>query len=51
MNDTCVNSWSKQYQTEGLSGLQIKAGCGRKPVRDVVSDKFAILSTIQPTGG
>jgi transposase len=34
MSHVSVNSWLHRYKTEGLSGLMIKSGRGRKPILD-----------------
>lgn len=34
MTDVSVNSWLRRYKTEGISGLLIKPGRGRKPIMD-----------------
>ena len=34
MTDVSVNSWFRQYKTEGISGLPIKPGRGYKPVME-----------------
>jgi transposase len=41
-----VNSWLKRYNHEGLSGLETKAGRGRKSILKE-ADKPAILSAIK----
>jgi hypothetical protein len=47
MSDAGVNSRLKRYKSEGMSGLQAKAGRGRKPVIDMVADKASILSAVR----
>jgi transposase len=47
MSDASVNNWLKRYKSEGMSGLQTKAGRGRKPIIDMVADKASILSAIR----
>lgn len=32
MSDVSVNSWLRRYTTEGIEGLSIKPGRGRKPI-------------------
>jgi transposase len=34
MTDVSVNSWLRRYKTEGISGLMIKPGRGRKPMME-----------------
>jgi transposase len=34
MSHVSINSWLHRYKTEGLSGLMIKSGRGRKPILD-----------------
>ena len=43
MTNVSVNSWLKRYQLEGISGLQIKPGRGRKPVIDALVDASGVL--------
>jgi transposase len=38
MSYVSVNSWLKRYKREGISGLRIKKGRGRKPLLDLQSD-------------
>jgi transposase len=47
MSDAGVNSRLKRYKNEGMSGLQTKAGWGRKPIIDMASDKASILSAVR----
>jgi transposase len=47
MSDASVNNWQKRYKSEDMSGLQTKAGRGRKPIIDMVADKASILSAIR----
>jgi transposase len=47
MSDAGVNSRLKRYKSEGMSGLQTKAGRGRKPIIDMASDKASILSAVR----
>ena len=32
MSDVSVNSWLRRYKAEGISGLTVKPGRGRKPI-------------------
>ncbi|MBL7993533.1 MAG: helix-turn-helix domain-containing protein [Candidatus Kapabacteria bacterium] len=34
MTDVCVNCWLRRYKSEGISGLLIKPGRGRKPMME-----------------
>jgi transposase len=34
MSDVSVNSWVRRYKAEGIAGLMIKSGRGRKPIMD-----------------
>jgi len=41
--EVVVNTWLKRYQEQGLAGLQIKAGRGRKAILNQKIDLFAKL--------
>ena len=43
MSHVSVNSWLKRYKSEGIIGLQIKSGRGRKPIIDRLVDEAALL--------
>ena len=47
MCEMSVNNWLARYRQDGISGLQTKAGRGRKPVISEKEDKEAILSAIK----
>jgi transposase len=47
MSNVSVNTWMKQYSSEGVSGLQIKPGRGKKRIIVESEDKEAILSAIK----
>jgi transposase len=38
MNEWSINNWLTRYEAEGMAGLEIKPGRGRKPVLDAVAD-------------
>jgi transposase len=45
MSDASVNAWLRRYKTEGIAGLTIKPGRGRKPLMDK-SDAAAVRRSI-----
>jgi transposase len=45
MNKVSVNSWVRRYKADGISGLMIKSGRGRKPIMDK-SDTKSVLTHI-----
>lgn len=47
MSHVSVNSWLKRYKTEGISGLLIKSGRGRKPIFRLQEDDFLVLEAIK----
>lgn len=47
MSHVSVNSWLWRYQTEGISGLYIKAGRGRKPYFNKQEDESLVLEKIK----
>lgn len=47
MSHVSVNSWLKRYQAEGISGLYIKPGRGRKPIITRQEDEFLVLEAIK----
>ena len=44
MSHVSVNSWLKRYKTDGISGLLIKSGRGRKPIIDKDTDEIGVLA-------
>lgn len=42
-----VNSWLKRFKANGLDGLKIKPGRGRKPFMDKVKDSQAVLLAVK----
>jgi len=42
-----VNHWVKRYQTEGLDGLHIRPGRGRRPLLDSEQDLSAVRQAVQ----
>jgi transposase len=42
-----VNDWIKRYQQDGLSGLKVKPGRGRKPLLNKDTDLAAIRRAVQ----
>lgn len=47
MCNVSVNSWLKRYKSEGISGLYIKPGRGKKPLIDRKLDGEAILEAVK----
>jgi transposase len=47
MSHVSVNSWLKRYKKEGITGLQIKEGRGRKSLIDKETDQASILAIVQ----
>lgn len=47
MSHVSVNSWLKRYNLEGISGLRIKKGRGRKPLIDLQLDETLVLESIK----
>lgn len=43
---TCVNSWVKRFEAEGIKGLETRPGRGRKPIMDS-SDEEAVRIAIE----
>lgn len=41
-----VNHWLKQYQQNGVAGLRIKAGRGRRPILSTQTDAAAIGAAV-----
>ena len=42
-----VNSWIKRFNVNGVDGLKIKPGRGRKPFMDKVEDAQAVLVAVK----
>jgi len=42
-----VNKWVKQYEADGISGLQTKPGQGRKPILNKEVDEAKVRAAIQ----
>lgn len=42
-----VNSWTKRFVSDGITGLETQAGRGRKPIISIVEDREAILKAIK----
>jgi transposase len=42
-----VNDWLKRYQQEGLTGLKVKPGRGRKPILNKETDLAAVRLAVQ----
>ena len=47
MNAVTVNSWLARYEAEGIEGLRVKPGRGRKPVLDAVADKAKVRKAVE----
>lgn len=47
MCEMTVNNWVMRYKTEGVAGLQTKAGRGRKPVLNKAEDASLALAAIK----
>lgn len=47
VNPVSVNKWLDRYEAEGISGLRIKPGRGRKLVLDPVADKEKVRQAVQ----
>jgi transposase len=47
MSHISVNSWLKRYKSEGISGLYIKAGRGRKARIDKALDQDFIIESVK----
>jgi transposase len=45
--EMAVNNWVKRYQEQGLTGLQIKPGRGRKPILKKETDLDAVRLAVQ----
>lgn len=42
-----VNNWTNRYNSDGILGLETKAGRGRKPIIDKIQDESKILESIK----
>jgi transposase len=42
-----VNDWLKRYQQQGLAGLKVKPGRGRKPILNQETDLAAVRRAVQ----
>jgi transposase len=47
MSQVSVNSWLRRFNSEGILGLQTKAGRGRKPIIVESQDKASIWAAIK----
>jgi transposase len=47
INKMSVNNWTNRYNRQGITGLETKAGRGRKPIIDKIQDETKILESIQ----
>ena len=47
MSNVSVNSWLKRYKSEGIAGLYIRPGRGRKPLIDRNMDEESILEAVK----
>jgi transposase len=47
MNPVTVNNWLDRYEAEGIEGLHVKPGRGRKQVLDPVADKEKVRQAVQ----
>jgi transposase len=47
LSHVSVNSWLNRYKTEGISGLHIKQGRGRKPILNKEEDAEVVLEAIK----
>jgi len=47
MSHISVNSWTKRFVKDEMTGLQTQAGRGRKPILSIVEDKESILNAIK----
>jgi len=47
MSDVTVNSWLNRYKSEGISGLKIKQGRGRKTIIDKLTDGAEIITLVK----
>lgn len=47
MCNVSVNSWVKRYKSEGIKGLYIKPGRGKKPFINRQEDETAVLEAVK----
>ena len=47
MSHVSVNSWVKRYKEEGILGLSIKPGRGKKALLNLEEDKALILASVK----
>ena len=47
MSEVSVNAWVKRYKNLGISGLQTRAGRGRKAKLALETDREAVLAAVQ----
>lgn len=47
MNPITVNKWLDRYEAEGIKGLVIKPGRGRKQLLDPIADKEKVQQAVQ----
>lgn len=47
MNAVTVNNWLDRYEAEGIEGLRVKPGRGRKQVLDPKSDKEKVRKVVE----
>ena len=47
MNEMAVNNWMKRYQAEGIEGLQLKPGRGRKGILQPETDWEAVRRAVE----
>lgn len=47
MNAITVNKWLDRYEAEGIEGLRVKAGRGRKQVLDPVADREKVRQAVE----
>lgn len=47
MNAVTVNKWLDRYEAEGIEGLRVKPGRGRKQLLDPVADKEKVRQAVQ----
>lgn len=47
MSHVNINSWLKRYKSEGIAGLAIKPGWGRKTILNKEQDKEGIIEAIK----
>lgn len=47
MTAVTVNNWLDRYEAEGIEGLRVKPGRGRKPVLDFAKDKAKVRQAVE----